>query len=350
MSELRFSFDGSPVTARPGQSLAAALTAAGYRRLGETGRRHALRDVLRHGHMPGLPRDGRRRTGPPRLHDDGGRGHGRHPPGRGALARPSVEMARNADGANRRTRRPRRRGRRRRPRGRHRGARGGGAGNGSRRDAGPRRAVLQAGGGRRTARRAAGRGRGARGRGPLLGGGDSRRGRGLGSLRGPALSRRGRRGAPHRAPENRNHRDRCLRTPLHRARLDAPGGDDDRGGAIALAALPDAAGREGRGVRFRPPQPPGRPRARGGRGGGGSRRRGGPESARAAGRGPADGRVGTVPHREGHRDAARPPPPAHSGPLRDPASPGGWRWTADSRRPSATVRGGSTGWWWTRCA
>ena len=35
MSELRFSFDGSPVTARPGQSLAAALTAAGYRRLGE---------------------------------------------------------------------------------------------------------------------------------------------------------------------------------------------------------------------------------------------------------------------------------------------------------------------------
>ena len=36
MSELRFSFDGSPVTARPGQSLAAALTAAGYRCLGET--------------------------------------------------------------------------------------------------------------------------------------------------------------------------------------------------------------------------------------------------------------------------------------------------------------------------
>ena len=35
MSELRFSFDGSPVTARPGQSLAAALTAAGFRRLGE---------------------------------------------------------------------------------------------------------------------------------------------------------------------------------------------------------------------------------------------------------------------------------------------------------------------------
>ncbi len=35
MSELRFSFDGSPVAARPGQSLAAALTAAGYRRLGE---------------------------------------------------------------------------------------------------------------------------------------------------------------------------------------------------------------------------------------------------------------------------------------------------------------------------
>ena len=36
MSEHRFSFDGSPVTARPGQSLAAALTAAGYRRLGES--------------------------------------------------------------------------------------------------------------------------------------------------------------------------------------------------------------------------------------------------------------------------------------------------------------------------
>ena len=36
MSELRFSFDGSPVSARPGQSLAAALTAAGYRRLGES--------------------------------------------------------------------------------------------------------------------------------------------------------------------------------------------------------------------------------------------------------------------------------------------------------------------------
>lgn len=36
MGELRFSFDGSPVTARPGQSLAAALTAAGYRRLGES--------------------------------------------------------------------------------------------------------------------------------------------------------------------------------------------------------------------------------------------------------------------------------------------------------------------------
>ena len=36
MNELRFSFDGSPVTARPGQSLAAALTAAGYRRLGES--------------------------------------------------------------------------------------------------------------------------------------------------------------------------------------------------------------------------------------------------------------------------------------------------------------------------
>ena len=36
MSELRFSFDGSPVTARPGHSLAAALTAAGYRRLGES--------------------------------------------------------------------------------------------------------------------------------------------------------------------------------------------------------------------------------------------------------------------------------------------------------------------------
>ena len=36
MSELRFSFDGSLVTARPGQSLAAALTAAGYRRLGES--------------------------------------------------------------------------------------------------------------------------------------------------------------------------------------------------------------------------------------------------------------------------------------------------------------------------
>ena len=35
MSEIRFSFDGSPVTARPGQSLAAALTAAGYRCLGE---------------------------------------------------------------------------------------------------------------------------------------------------------------------------------------------------------------------------------------------------------------------------------------------------------------------------
>ena len=35
MSELRFSFDGSPVTARPGQLLAAALTAAGFRRLGE---------------------------------------------------------------------------------------------------------------------------------------------------------------------------------------------------------------------------------------------------------------------------------------------------------------------------
>ena len=36
MSELRFSFDGSLVTARPGQSLAAALTSAGYRRLGES--------------------------------------------------------------------------------------------------------------------------------------------------------------------------------------------------------------------------------------------------------------------------------------------------------------------------
>ena len=36
MNELRFSFDGSPVTARPGQSLAAALTAAGYRRLGKS--------------------------------------------------------------------------------------------------------------------------------------------------------------------------------------------------------------------------------------------------------------------------------------------------------------------------
>ena len=36
MSELRFSFDGSPVTACPGQSLAAALTGAGYRRLGES--------------------------------------------------------------------------------------------------------------------------------------------------------------------------------------------------------------------------------------------------------------------------------------------------------------------------
>ena len=35
MSEIRFSFDGSPVTARPGQSLAAALTAAGFRRFGE---------------------------------------------------------------------------------------------------------------------------------------------------------------------------------------------------------------------------------------------------------------------------------------------------------------------------
>ena len=35
VSELRFSFDGSPVTARPGQSLAAALTAAGFRCLGE---------------------------------------------------------------------------------------------------------------------------------------------------------------------------------------------------------------------------------------------------------------------------------------------------------------------------
>ena len=34
--EIHFSFDGSTVTARPGQSLAAALTAAGYRRLGET--------------------------------------------------------------------------------------------------------------------------------------------------------------------------------------------------------------------------------------------------------------------------------------------------------------------------
>ena len=44
MSELRFSFDGSPVTARPGQSLAAALTAAGYRRLGESaeGTAHAM--------------------------------------------------------------------------------------------------------------------------------------------------------------------------------------------------------------------------------------------------------------------------------------------------------------------
>ena len=36
VSELRFSFDGSPVTARPGHSLAAALTAAGFRRLGES--------------------------------------------------------------------------------------------------------------------------------------------------------------------------------------------------------------------------------------------------------------------------------------------------------------------------
>ena len=36
MGEHRFSFDGSPVAARPGQSLAAALTAAGYRRLGES--------------------------------------------------------------------------------------------------------------------------------------------------------------------------------------------------------------------------------------------------------------------------------------------------------------------------
>jgi len=36
VGELRFSFDGSPVAARPGQSLAAALTAAGYRRLGES--------------------------------------------------------------------------------------------------------------------------------------------------------------------------------------------------------------------------------------------------------------------------------------------------------------------------
>ena len=43
--ELRFSFDGSPVTARPGHSLAAALTAAGYRRLSE-GAGGALRGMF----------------------------------------------------------------------------------------------------------------------------------------------------------------------------------------------------------------------------------------------------------------------------------------------------------------
>ena len=36
MNELRFTFDGAPVTARPGQSLAAALTAAGHRCFGES--------------------------------------------------------------------------------------------------------------------------------------------------------------------------------------------------------------------------------------------------------------------------------------------------------------------------
>jgi hypothetical protein len=112
------------------------------------------------------------------------------------------------------------------------------------------------------ARCPAGGGRGARGRRAGERGGDRAGRRDLGRLRrADGAGRRGRRG-PDRAAEDADRGDRRLRAARDGARLDAAGRDDDGRRADALAELPDPAGPPRRGLRVGAAQPSGRPRTR----------------------------------------------------------------------------------------
>ena len=85
---ITFQFDGSPISALEGETIAAALSAAGIVAFRRTAERRAARSALRHGRVLRLRGDRRWPHRPARLHDQGGRWHDWSPATRPCRSRP----------------------------------------------------------------------------------------------------------------------------------------------------------------------------------------------------------------------------------------------------------------------